>query len=144
MANSITQYAIDFIYAKISGGKVFFSSIARYKQRYELTDLADDDLITKYLLQSSFNTTFPPVPLPYPAGTTLPIVLSSFQTLYSDYGNYPTIKVQLASGAETGRDITGSATIDFDGAIPPDSLSISAMDDGTGITSEDIIIIIKQ
>lgn len=50
--DSITQYAIDFIFAKVVGGKVWMGNLTRYKTRYEVLDFADDDLVTKYYVDS--------------------------------------------------------------------------------------------
>lgn len=85
----------------------------------------------------------PPVSLNYPAGTILPIVINDFQTNYSQYGNYPSVLVRIASGDLKGRDITASATIDFGVAIPPATLTINASDTGTGVTENAINILIK-
>lgn len=139
MANSITQYAIDFIYAKISGGKVRFGNLARYVTRYQPMDFADDDLVTKYYVDSSFPTTNVPSLIALPAGTALPYSIA-YNTSYSQYGNDPTIQVRLS----TGQDVSASATLIFGSAIPLDTVSVDVNNDGTGITASDMTIIIKN
>lgn len=81
-----------------------------------------------------------PVELSFTAGTELPIVISSFQTIYSAYGNYPTI---LILNATTGDEIT-NPTINRSPITAPTTVTINAADDGMGNTDSDILIIIKQ
>lgn len=74
-----------------------------------------------------------------PIGTTLPIDID-YATNYSEHGNYPTIQIRSL----TGHDITSTATIIYGSALPLDTISIDAANDGTGITDSEILIIIKN
>lgn len=74
-----------------------------------------------------------------PISTALPIIID-YETNYSEHGDYPTIQIRSI----TGRDITSTSTIDYGAAIPLDTISINAADDGSGVTDSEILIIIKN
>jgi hypothetical protein len=89
------------------------------------------------------NTVISPTSIAYTAGATLPITLTSFQTSYSNYGNYPKFEVVINNGTNKGLDITSQATISKGTATPPTTITINADDDGTGHLSDNILIIVK-
>lgn len=85
------------------------------------------------------NSVVTPIALSFTTGTSLPITISSFDTTYAAYGDYPTI---LVLNASTGDEIT-NPTINRSPVTTPDTVTINAADDGTGITDSDLLIIIK-
>lgn len=83
-----------------------------------------------------------PTRLSKTTGTALPIVLA-YSSLYSAYGNEPTIQIRLST---TGQDITALATIIYGSSIPLNTISIDVMNDEGSVPSlsAGILIIIKS
>lgn len=93
---------------------------------------------------SLVGTVTTPTAITKAAGTALPIVLASFQTLYSAYGRFPKIKAIKVNGGGSFDYLSGEtvSTTEVTTGIP-DSVSINVDDDGTGVLAHDIILIIS-
>jgi hypothetical protein len=143
MATGKVTIAMDEVSVKTPGSlRIAFRQNAGNKIGVNIATLDPNDYITKQMFLD--NTASPvPIPLSYSAGTSLPIPLNSFQALYSPFGNYPSFKIVINSGANIGQDITASATINQGTILPPTTVTINANDDGTGHLATDIVIIIK-
>lgn len=125
--------------------KVNVDSIETYSNDYQAADFGDDDQINKQavvelIADAISGAALPPIPLSYPAGTSLPITIATFNVTYAVYGTYPTIMILNAT---TGDEIT-NPTVNRSPVTSPVTVTINAADDGTGITDSDIIIVIKQ
>jgi hypothetical protein len=91
-----------------------------------------------------------PVRLFIASGASLPIPLASFQALYSAFGSIPKFTLRRITnntdGSKTYQDLTASGTINITELIDgiPDSISINVLDNGYGVTSADLQIIISK
>lgn len=122
---------LDWIRAKFFD-RTYADNIVQYVHRYELADLQDDSLITKYLLLNNVNPT-PPDPVVITAGTTV-----------------TPLTVAFAGGASTGYSLvrtTGDRApmIDNDTNVGWDfaTFTIYGADDGTGHFADSFIFGIK-
>lgn len=119
IADFITTVLVRTISDKIIG----------YKNRYELGDLEDDDLVTKYLLVNAAPTT-PPTPIPIIAGTTpTPLVTPYSLTSLPLYG--------LLRSSDNSFD--WNTNVIYDGA----NFTINGNDDGSGKFADSFTFFIK-
>lgn len=130
MANSITQYAIDFIYAKISGGKVRFGNLARYVTRYQPLDFADDDLVTKYYVDSSFSPGLLSLEIPIPNTSAYPlnVNVSNFPEFVNFLDGFKVFKQVMIDDSVDYRNITINDVVIHENFTNPSKTTYASLD----------------
>lgn len=131
------------IVSSIFGDKIAIRENLFYNTAKFPADFADDDLPNWQSVKAEIANTLLPVELSYGIGTVLPISLTAFQTLYSDYGRFPNIRVVQDGGLTNPNPYLTGFTISTTEAIPnlPDVVTI---DDGSGALAYNIIVIISS
>lgn len=141
MVGKVTQ-AIDVIEPKIPGGKVLHTSQASYRTRYELGDLALDDLITKYIFINLIPQIIAPLTLPViAAGTATPHFIDI--TLYPNFDVDSAIITKTKSGRNYIRwnDMRVDEIIDISNNFT--GWNVYLHTDDNVVSNEDIYIVLK-
>ena len=124
-----------------AGENIVVESIAEYKTHYELDDLPDDGLITKYNLQSYFGPTLTPVSYELDAGEPL------LQFIPNTGGFDELARLIVIDTVELLRvDIT-TPTLHYDGVsgnFDGWNVSLPVQDDGNFNTANPCVVWVKE